>query len=88
MKKYLMMFLLAGFLMSNSQLKAQTTDSAQVAKSEKRIGEDLKDSKRLQRKIDKKQRKIERQQRKIRRKENRMNRKMKDVRKEQKKIEQ
>ncbi len=86
MKKNFILYLFISMLISLPQLKAQTTDSTAMAKSQQRIEKDLGDANKHQKKIDKRQKKIERQQKKINRQERKRERKMKDIKKEQKKM--
>jgi peptidoglycan hydrolase CwlO-like protein len=86
MKRNLMLFLFLSSLFIATHTNAQPTDSATLAKSEKRISENLKDVHKHQRKIDRSQKRIEKQQSKINRQERRRERKMKGIEKEQKKI--
>lgn len=85
MKRNLRVFLFLSSLFITTHINAQT-DSTTMAKSEKRISENLKEVHKHQRKIDRSQRRIEKQQRKINRHERRRERKMKGIEKDQKKL--
>ena len=85
MKKNFIILLMVSMLFTTGAY-SQVVDSAELAKSQKRIESDLKDANKHQRKIDKSQKKIRKQQKKINRQERRRERKMKSIQKEQKNL--
>ncbi len=86
MKKHFIILILASTFLLSHNASAQTTDSAAILKSQKRIDSDMKDAAKRQEKIDKSQKKIAKEQKKIERQDKKRAKEMKKAEKEQKKI--
>jgi len=80
------MLLLFAAIFSTANVHSQSTDSAAVVASQKRIEDNLEKAGKHQRRIDKSQKRIEKQQKKINRQERKREKKMRRIEREQKKM--